>query len=540
MAMGEVVNQSNNTKIRSTNQGNQIPQINSMDPNRLIDGGEYLPCPFPEVERQFDRLSINVNNTSRSKEPSPTSYIVNNASTTSQHSPSVQMLDEHPPLQPIDLFNSAAASVGGEVPHNYAVYPPLIDGFGNPLLPPADGYISPQQQRYLPMARDRHRNPNRNSFHEYSYGNNTPPQFRPPDNNPPRRQAWSDTKARYFKPNEGYNSDSDVLASSRAKKTSWDNPSQNNSGVQMVKCHRRVRSGDAVSGFYVNNSNNANFPSYNNSQYFVSPMVHSQSQGNISIPQLEQKVPFNHQAVSVDTSMRDKDIIHQHMCQQTSAFVMLQSAIEEASREVERLEREVEGKHHELNAGLTVKQNPTHKDCQLLEAEVKHLTLEIQAMYDECDRLGAPIPGDSPAAQVDNTNVMFQPPFPPPVLPPQYSPQYPQQYRPQYPPPTTIDPPITNQPRSNNKQKRNSNPYQNVHSFNSSTSSEASASEACALVSPPPPLPPRIPQALSEHWICPKCTFKNLLVTDCEICLTPRPTQLVRQNSHLHDGVFLN
>ena len=347
------------------------------------------------------------------------------------------------------------------------------------------------------------------------------PQFHSPDDGA-RQYAWGDNQQHYLR-NEGYNSDSDVLQNSfRNKKSSLGNQTCETSpefGNQFAKGHRRVKSGDVPAiDINVNNTMYRQFNSNQNNR--PNFMQHSQSQGNLNMLQ-ESRMPILNQSVSLDTPVLNSET-HEHLCHQSTTFVALQAAIAEATQEYERLVLEVEAKFAELNAGLNVKQNPTHQDCQKLEKENKNLTKEIQDMYNQCDDLGVQVPGDPPPS-FDNrrtSDISFSPY---PVSP--HVPAYP--IAPNIP---ESPAPITLQPNSMRTRRANSN-YENVIiDYSSQRKSDPLCFKPRSTT--PPPIPPRLPIGMismkpeNEHWVCPQCTFNNLLVSDCEICLCPRPTTL--------------
>lgn len=255
-------------------------------------------------------------------------------------------------------------------------------------------------------------------------------------------------------------------------------------------------------------------------------------------------------SVSVDSSgvLNTQQIIHERLYKQSSAYVNLTTGIKMAHRKLTELEMEVIEKERELNRVLSVQKNPTEKDYLQMKEETGILHREIEQMYQECDRLEispdpdecrtctthagqthpltvTPVPSPSPTKYTGNPNdsLLKQP----------HMYQNPPTTRPHL--PHGISQTIPSKPPAYETVKDPAPPYGSVTSPYSVISHQPSPL--------PPPLPPRPAHLLppvplnnrdrdslveSEYWECPSCTFKNLLVAECEVCYTPRPNTASR------------
>ena len=326
---------------------------------------------------------------------------------------------------------------------------------------------------------------------------------------------------------------------------------------QIYQGHRRVRSGDAVAwGIHPINVNNQGYPAY--TSHVPQPTM-SHSMSMINIPTLppsrypNYNISSNYQSplrtqmthsMCVDNSANS--LTHELLTKQTASFVKLQNAIAKATHYAEQLEQDINKGEIELNALLNVK-TTSKDDCQCIRSENELLNKEINDMIQELDKLGIPLGGGSSGASASNpiepANLqrMLRDYEDPSLVQPYFNINSPAvRSRTVFPSVTMQAPPVTMQPPSYNSVFDPVPGYESIkHSPNVPLTNET-----------PPPLPPRpmrqtstsspqpnsnpireepnVAEQLTEHWTCPKCTFQNLLVPECEFCYTPRPITLNR------------
>ena len=335
-----------------------------------------------------------------------------------------------------------------------------------------------------------------------------------------------------------------------------------------VPQHRRGRSDEVARCFEGTSHINRNIRYGSPPLVRAAPMVHSFSTSSLDQQQQQQQQhhPHNynhslHHSASIDNASLYNSYIHgtlinDNMYQQNTAYVKLTTGINMAQRKLKDLEKEKEACEKELNDLLSVQNNPTEKDFRQLRNESTILHQEIAQMYNECDKMSisidpergltrqlpfpstplfrTPSPTKTQTMPTMNTNPMFpygngehltssvitKKPLPP-------------TYR-------TISDPAP--------------PYSSLHPEGSRQVPDFYRSTSDVPRRPPPPIRPIRPLPLlrpavpttsfqpsdpppgahahshveDEHWECPSCTFKNLLVAECEVCYTRRPAKNVR------------
>jgi hypothetical protein len=277
-----------------------------------------------------------------------------------------------------------------------------------------------------------------------------------------------------------------------------------------------------------------------------------------------------HHSASVDNSYGI--FLNENLYRQNTAYVNLTTSITLSQRKLKELENGVKGREQELNKLLSVQKNPTEKEYRQLKDEVNILHREISEMYNECDKHNI---------DPSNSQGLSRRPIPPILHTPsptkqstigtggyrEQNPVFPcaeQQH-------TSI---ITKQPLPNVPSLTGGPPpaYDTLNHFSGPQTPNKYISKAVAPKRPPPlipgrptpvvvppqrpgPMPPQRPtppqrliqpqqpptlqpQAAAaslpddnEHWVCPSCTFRNLVVNECEVCYTPRPGHLPSRHS---------
>jgi len=321
-----------------------------------------------------------------------------------------------------------------------------------------------------------------------------------------------------------------------------------------VRQHRRGRSDEVARCF-------EGTPSVPRTSRFGSPplmranhMMHSQSTTSLDQQHPHHHAHSLHHSASIDNAAV-QSILNEKLYQQNTVYVNLTTGITLSQRKLKELENEVEQREKELNKLLSVQMNPTEKDYRHLKGEVAILHQEIAQMYNECDKMNI---------SIDPTNSHFAPP---------------QRQYPQMPPQPPVPNIHTPSPRNNmsgnvlfpnsqltgnhtlptNYHKTISDPSPD-HSGSFQQTPELFRSQSTIPRRPPPPSPNPRPVTLiqsptpsshplgsptktsaqeevneNEHWLCPTCTFKNLLVPECEVCCTRRPP-VVGLNDSLTGG----
>lgn len=252
-----------------------------------------------------------------------------------------------------------------------------------------------------------------------------------------------------------------------------------------------------------------------------------------------------------------------HISAQNRLFNDLMKDLEGIKEACSNKEREVYNKEKELN-GNDRESIPNEKTISNLKEEVSVLNAELTQMFHELDTLGVPFKGDpQPSSQHDPRYVTPERTTHPPKRPSLPSPSsnistyhydrstsadpiattgdyvmltpsgFPAPHPRTSPAERPIRPPITTQPvgpiyevpidprlppnrRPLEPQPRYDNPpprYDDVAGapaqlrLTGIDNTESSSDE-------------------NEYWNCPKCTFRNYLIHECEACLTPRPVNL--------------
>ena len=286
----------------------------------------------------------------------------------------------------------------------------------------------------------------------------------------------------------------------------------------------------------------------------AAPMVHSLSTPSLDQQQEQhrhhqQQHPHNfnhslHHSASVDNaSLYD----NMYLVHQNTVYVNLTTGINMAQRKLNELEKEKKKREKELYDLLSVQNDPTEEEYRQLRHEGIILHREISEMYNECDQMNISIdPGRAFARQLPT--ISFRTPSTPmnrvdqnslfpykggehltPVitkhpLPPNYrtisdpTPDY-NSLQPEgrYPPPDFFRSASDVPRRQSDPPRRPPPPIPNSSPLLHPTV----ASSAFQPSRPPPPGANSNDE--DEHWECPSCTFKNLLVGECEVCYTRRP-----------------
>ena len=319
--------------------------------------------------------------------------------------------------------------------------------------------------------------------------------------------------------------------------------------------HRRVRSGDEVVW-----NHNFEYSNYNRhpGPYSMSPIPHnprqsmSHSASAVNLRNQQVYSPFEHQpppnrfphSISLDLSSsvntgqyhyrQSNQYVHEYLCKQSTSFVTLQQAIARGEQTLLKLEKEVQEKEKELNLCSAVSRNPTEKEYNHLKEENEYLQKEIQEMFTEMDRIGLQFPGDISAnLYITATAPVVSTRRPPPALPPDITGEDDN---------TLATKPVFIKPRVDYNRIAAPITSQPPPTYDQVVDPAPRYDETVRRVLPPPlppppiiqrpvPVPPAIcaPPIDSEEWKCPKCTFNNLLVAECELCYTPRPVLLNRR-----------
>ena len=447
--------------------------------------------------------------------------------------------------------------------HNYPVFNAGQHGYNShhPEMYPGNmssGYPINQQTRNFPLPNNFSNQP---QYHFYPHTPNVPhaPNVTNYDDNYPEqrhspRQAWHP---------DGHDSNSITQSGQRKSLDETLNRDRltMNVGFGTVpstfqRQHRRGRSDEAGMLMSIN-------PNYNYEPRFHSPppmRAGHMSQSTTSLENIGYSNPSARlpHSMSMDTPALYNSFVHERLYAQSAAYVNLTTAIKHAQRKLEEVEGEVEGKENELNELLSVQKNPTEKEHNQMKDEVSILHREIEHMCQECDRLGisidpshdekpayrqymqppvTPVQTPSPTNPTNTPDTSFQRAQPFASMPPYANvPPHNKNVRPK----TPNNNVITNQPPPYEAIKDPVPPYRSY--------TPDSMRPPPRLVDPnrPPPLPPRpfniAPQLKTsciaplsntasnecmndndEYWVCTQCTFKNLLVAECEVCFTPRP-----------------
>lgn len=333
-----------------------------------------------------------------------------------------------------------------------------------------------------------------------------------------------------------------------------------------VRQHRRGRSDEVARCFEGTPHMNRNIRFGSPPLPRAAPMTHSFSTSSIEQQQQLQQQQhhshnFNHSlhhSASIDNAtLYNSHLLNDNMLlyQQNTAYVELTTKINEAQRYLKDLEKGKEACEKELNDLLSVQNNPTEKDFRQLRDESTILHREIAEMYNECDKMNISIDperGFTRQLPLPSTP-LFRTPSPTKT---QTMPMNRRDMNPMFPYSNGEHlTPVTKQPLPPNY-RTISDPAPSYHTtlqpggtrpvpdFYRSTSDVPRR--------PPPPVRPLIPllrptvpptnfqppeprpgalahsQEEDEHWECPSCTFKNLLVAECEVCYTRRPAKNVR------------
>lgn len=82
---------------------------------------------------------------------------------------------------------------------------------------------------------------------------------------------------------------------------------------------------------------------------------------------------------------------------QYKRLAKLHSEIDLCRQDLVEIEHDALTKEEEYLTLLKVAKNPTKEDCVLLESEINQIGREVQALYNDCEKLNVDIPGDTPS-----------------------------------------------------------------------------------------------------------------------------------------------
>ena len=302
----------------------------------------------------------------------------------------------------------------------------------------------------------------------------------------------------------------------------------------------------------------------------ASPMTHSYSTSSIDqqqhLHQQQLHHPHNvnhplHHSASMDSASiynRNENI---YLSTQNTKYVNLTTCINKSHRQLRDLEGEKEKLEIELNDLLKVQNNPTEKEYRQMCNEVNHLHRELSEMYNECDKLNISIdPGQRSRQLPPPAAPDFRTPSP--IKAPQTQLYTNNKQNPMFPYNNGehLKPIINKQPLPPPNYRTISDPapdYDSLKPEGRLSNLQRSISDVPRRPPPPFPRPPFIHPSIGgsnsfqsqppptlpnnnnstvhsmedEHWECPSCTFKNLLVAECEVCYTPRPKSVTGQHS---------
>jgi len=284
-------------------------------------------------------------------------------------------------------------------------------------------------------------------------------------------------------------------------------------------------------------SSNQNIPRINsaNHAYAATPPIYSQQPMdhnrplyiNIPVDPVEEHQP-------TESYMYHTPDKQNRYLKQVNSFMKLNQAIKQAEELYSKLEKEVRDSEDELNSRSAIEKNPTEKDFRRIKEENEYLMKEIRDMHAEMDRCNISYPGDPPgqvkppqrppAPTFDTSGFPYDitgpdnsvvNPFKSPVV--THSPSTPNLHS------SNI---ITTQPMGASNHQRTS-AYENVPDNPLMKRHEKPLYQENIYETPPPPVPPRVPNE-PEKWRCPTCTFDNLLLSECEMCGSARPYSINR------------
>lgn len=314
-----------------------------------------------------------------------------------------------------------------------------------------------------------------------------------------------------------------------------------------VRQHRRGRSDEVARCIEGTSHMNMNVRFSSPPLVRAPPMVHSVSTSSLDQQQHHNFNHSLHHSASIDNATIYNSYVSDNMClyHQNTAYVKLTTGINKAQRQLKDIEKEKETCERELNDLLSVQNNPTENDYRQLRNECNILLREISEMYHECDKMNISIDPERDFPMELPSTPLFRTPSPTKTQTTQMNTTFP------YGKGEHLSPIITKHPLPPNYQTI-SNPFQQFHKlqpegtvpdFSQSTSDVPRRPPLPILTRPLPFLHPTVPPSNfqpskpppgahsheeDEHWECPSCTFKNLLVAECEVCYTRRPAKNTR------------
>lgn len=315
--------------------------------------------------------------------------------------------------------------------------------------------------------------------------------------------------------------------------------------TSFTRQHRRGRS-DELSRYFEGNRearDPVRFGSPPPTRVNYSPVHISRSttslDNNRHVSRYGQIDPSLFHSVSVDSAMFSSAEIQQVMYKQNTAFIKLQTSINLSQDKVKKLKKEVKKLEKELIKSLAVQKNPTEKEYRQLKDEITILHREITEMYEECDKLGISTDASAPQIPPQPPTPYLHTPSPtktpsggryvePGFQYPGYPPQPEERTLPSY---SSLQVETTPPPyNSFNTYKEQSEIPSSFRPYSSTPIRHTPPRQAPAR--PPPPKKQDQDCAMGgavgtemdqDYWICPSCTFLNLLLVECEMCNKPRP-----------------